>query len=129
LGSTCVRLATAPGEVRDRLTREIFVSRDVADPTGILEVTLEKVVAAEGAERKLERAIRQGVVRRYHGLDWIGEAQTKDVVTAAEAALLKEVEALTQRVIAVDHFDLAEVKPHYVMPGHNVRGAQSAAAQ
>lgn len=129
LASACVRLATEPGEVRDRLTRHIFVSRDVNDPTGILEVTLEKVVAAEEAERKLERAIRQGVVRRYHGVDWIGEAQAKGVLTAAEATLLAEVEDLTQRVIAVDHFDPAEVRPHYLATGHNSRGAQARAAE
>jgi acyl-CoA dehydrogenase len=129
LASTCVRLATEPGEVRDRLTREIFVSKDPNDPTGVLEVALLKVVAAEEAERKLERAIRQGVVRRYHGIDWIGEAEAKGVLSAAEAGLLREVEALTQRVIAVDHFDPAEVKPHYMTPGHNLRTAQSAAAE
>jgi acyl-CoA dehydrogenase len=129
LTSICVRLVTEPGEVRDRLTREIFVSRDVNDPTGILEVTLDKVVAAEEAERKLERAIRQGVVRRYHGNDWIGEAMGKGVLTDAEAALLKEVEMLTQRVIAVDHFDPVEVKPHHMTPGHNRRGTETAAAQ
>lgn len=129
LGSTCVRLVTEPGEVRDRLTRDIFVSRDPTDPTGILEVTLEKVVAAEEAERKLDRAIRQGVVRRYHGLDWIADAVAKGVLTAAEGALLAEVEALTQRVIAVDHFDPAEVKPNYMLPGHNLRAHQNDAAE
>ncbi|MGE0698477.1 MAG: acyl-CoA dehydrogenase [Hyphomicrobiaceae bacterium] len=127
LASTCVRLATEPGEVRDRLTRDIFVSRDVDDPTGILEVTLEKVVAAEEAERKLERAIRQGVVRRFHGIDWISDAAAKGVLTPAEVSLLKEVEELTQRVIAVDHFDPDEVKPHYLSPGHNLRAASAAA--
>jgi acyl-CoA dehydrogenase len=30
-------------------------------------------------------------------------------------------------VIAVDHFDPAEVKPHYMMAGHNARAMQSAA--
>ncbi len=123
LGSQVVRKVIEPGDVRDRLTREIFVSRDPNDPTGLLEVTLEKVVAAEDAERKLERAIRQGVVKRYHGVDWIGEAEAKGVLTAGEAALLKEVEALTARVIAVDHFDPAEVKPNYLTPGHNARAA------
>ncbi len=38
LGSTVARLVTQPGEVRDRLTRHIYVSRDPADPTGLLEV-------------------------------------------------------------------------------------------
>ncbi len=123
LGSTCVRLAIEPGEVRDRLTRYIFVSKDPKDPTGLLEVTLEKVIAAEEAEKKLERAIRQGTVRRFHGLDWIGEAVTKGVLTEAEGAQLREVEALTARVIAVDHFDPAELKPHYMQPGHNTRAA------
>ena len=87
------------------------------------------MVAAEEDERKLERAIRQGTVRRYQGVDWIGEAQAKGVLTAAEAALLNEVESLTQRVIAVDHFDPEEVKPHYLAPGHNARAVQSRAAE
>lgn len=129
LGSTCVRLAIEPGDVRDRLTRYIYVSRDVNDPTGLLEVALEKVVASEEAEKKLERAIRQGTVRRFHGLDWIGEAVTKGVLTEAEGILLREAEALTARVIAVDHFDPAELKPNYMKPGHNARAAQSAAAE
>ena len=129
LASRVVRLAIEPGEVRDRLTRHIYVSRDADDPTGLLEVTLEKVVAAEEAERKLERAIRAGTVRRYHGIDWIGEARERGVLTESEATLLKEVEALTQRTIAVDHFDPAEVRPNYQSLGHNSRRRPGMAAQ
>lgn len=128
LGHQIVALAIEPGEVRDRLTRDIYVSRDVNDPTGLLEVTLEKVVASEGAERKLERAIRAGTVRRYHGIDWIGDAEKAGVLTRDEASLLREVETLTARVIAVDHFDPAEVKPHYMKAGHNAAAAQRSAA-
>ena len=77
LGSKIVKTVLEPGEVRDRLTRDIYVSRDPEDQTGILEHTLEKVIASEAAEKKLEKAIREGTIRRYHGIDWIGEAQTK----------------------------------------------------
>ena len=129
LGHQVVRLACEPGEVRDRLTRYIYVSKDPRDPTGLLEVTLEKVIAAEPAEKKLEKAIRDGVVRRYHGIDWIGDAASKAVLTAEEAAQLREVEALTARVIAVDHFDPAEVKPNYVVLGHNSRAGSGLAAE
>jgi acyl-CoA dehydrogenase len=129
LAHEVVRLAIEPGPVRDRLTRYIFVSRDVDDPTGLLEVTLEKVVAAEPAERKLERAIREGVVRRYHGIDWIGDAASKGILTDEEAVQLREVEALTARVIAVDHFDPAELKPHYASLGHNTQGDRGLAAE
>jgi acyl-CoA dehydrogenase len=129
LGHDVVRMAIEPGDVRDRLTRHVFVSKDVNDPTGLLEVTLEKVVTAEPAERKLERAIREGTVRRFHGLDWIGEAAEKGVLTGEEAALLREVEELTARVIAVDDFDPAELKPAYVHVGHNSRARPGLAAE
>ena len=133
LSHEVVRLAITPGEVRDRLTRNIYISKDPRDPTGVLEVALEKVTAAEGAERKLDRAVRAGTVQRYHGVDWIGDAVTKGVLTADEGTLLREVEELTARVIAVDHFDPAELKPNYVSLGHNSRlgieGGERSAAE
>lgn len=129
LGHRVVRLVLQAPEVRDRLTCHIYVSQDVDDPTGLLEVTLKKVVAAEETEKKLERAIRAGTVRRYHGVDWIGDAVAKGVLTESEGQQLREVETLTARVIAVDDFDPAEVKPHHVKVGHNSRRAESAAAE
>jgi acyl-CoA dehydrogenase len=129
LARKVARHALAAGEARDRLTRHIFVSNDINDPTGILEVTLEKVTAAEPAEKKLEKAIRDGVVRRYHGIDWFADAEAKGVITAEEAEQLREVEALVARVIAVDHFDPEELRPNYVTPGHNASNAQSLAAE
>ena len=129
LGHKCAELVLAPGEVRDRLTRYIYVSQNPNDPTGLLEATFAKVVAAEVAEKKLDRAVRAGQVRRVHGTDWIGDAAKVGVITSEEAALLREVETLTARVIAVDHFDPAEVRPHYMTPGHNARAVQSAAAE
>jgi acyl-CoA dehydrogenase len=124
LAHKVVRQMLVPGAFRDRLTREIFVSKDRNDPTGVLEVAFEKAVAAEEAERKLDRAIRAGTVRRYHGLDWFQEAVEKDVLTKDEAAELRELEELTARVIAVDHFDPAEVKPVWAGVGHNSRAAE-----
>ena len=129
LGHRAVTLVLEAPEARDRLTRHIYVSNEPDDPTGLLEVTLKKVVAAEEAEKKLERAIRAGTLRRYHGVDWIGEAMAKGIVTESEGQQLREVEALVARVIAVDHFDPAELKPHYAGVGHNSRGAESAAAE
>jgi acyl-CoA dehydrogenase len=114
-------------EVRDRLTRHIYVSNELEDPTGLLEVTLKKVIAAEEAEKKLDRAIRAGTIRRYHGMDWIGEAMAKGIVTESEGQQLREVEALVARVIAVDDFDPAELRPNYASLGHNSRRLDTAA--
>ncbi|MTD92821.1 acyl-CoA dehydrogenase [Hyphomicrobium sp. xq] len=133
LGHRAVKLVMEAPEVRERLTRYIYVSHDPDDPTGLLEVTMKKAIAAEEAEKKLERAIRAGTVRRYHGIDWIGEAMAQGVVTESEGQQLRELEALTARVIAVDHFDAAALKPNYrTTPdvlGHNSRGVESAAAE
>jgi acyl-CoA dehydrogenase len=129
LGHKVVELVLTPGEARDRLTRFIFVSNNVNDPTGLLEVTMAKVVAAEAAEKKLDRAVRAGQVRRVHGADWVGDAAKLGIISDGEAQQLREVEQLTARVIAVDHFDPAEVKPHYMTAGHNARAMRSAAAE
>ena len=59
----------------------------------------------------------------------IAKVITRTNLTEAEAAQLKEVEELVARVIAVDHFDPAELKPHYVELGHNTRGRDTLAAE
>jgi acyl-CoA dehydrogenase len=127
LGHQVAELVLRPGEVRDRLTRGIFVSHNPNDPTGLLEVTFAKAVEAEAAEKKLDRAVRADIVRRVHGNDWIGEAVVKKVLTETEGQMLRELEKLTARAIAVDDFDPAEVRPNYMTPGHNARAMRSAA--
>lgn len=108
-GREIVRAALEPGTYRDRLTRDIFVSDDPSDRGGLLDFTLAKVVAAEEADRKLERAIRKGEVKRFHDRDWIAEAQAKGVLTETEASNLAELRDLVARVIAVDDFAAAEL--------------------
>ena len=125
LAKTVVRAVLEPGEVRDRLTRYIFVSHDEHDQTGLLEVAMKKVVEADEADRKLERAVRAGAVSRYLGNDWLKEAQDKRILSKDEADLLRYTERLVARVIAVTDFDAGEVKPHYA-PGDNARAVLEA---
>ncbi|MEM7733629.1 MAG: acyl-CoA dehydrogenase [Pseudomonadota bacterium] len=102
-----------PGAFRDRMTMGVFVSHDPEDVTGVLEVAMQKVIAAEVIEKKLDRAVRKGQVRRFHGYDWLADAQEAGVLTGEEVATLREMDALVSRVIAVDHFDPDAVKPNY----------------
>ena len=53
---------------------------------------------------------------------WIGEAVAKNVITSDEANLMREAEDLMQRVIAVDHFDPEELKPHYRLLSNSTQG-------
>jgi len=129
LGHKIVGLASEPGATRDRLTRYIYVSNDPLDPTGLLEVTLEKVIKAEEIQKKVERAARRGLVRRFHGIDWIGDAISKNIITQQEENLLRDAETATARVIAVDDFDPDEVRPNYMIAGHNIRAVGEAAGE
>jgi acyl-CoA dehydrogenase len=67
------------------------------------------MVECEDADRKLERAIRKGEVKRFHDKDWIAEAREKGVLNEAEAASLAELRDLVARVIAVDDFAPSEI--------------------
>ncbi len=107
-GKDIVRLALQPGAFRDRLTRDIFTG-DANEATGLLEQTLAKVVACEEAEKKLERAIRKGEVKRFYNNDWIKDAETKGVLSADEARELAELRDMVARVIAVDDFAASEL--------------------
>jgi len=108
-GKDIVRLALQPGAFRDRLTRDIYTSEGTDDATGLLEATLEKVVACEEAEKKLECAIRKGEVKRFHDNDWIKDAQAKGVLSADEARELADLRDMVARVIAVDDFAASEI--------------------
>ncbi|WP_088342752.1 MULTISPECIES: acyl-CoA dehydrogenase [Rhodomicrobium] len=119
-----VSLVLEPSATRDRLTREIFVSRDQNEATGALEAAFAKVIESDEANHKLERAVRRGEVHRFLGNDFIGEAVAKNVITPQEGDLLRERERLVAKVIAVDHFDPDEITGKSAI-GHNSRPASA----
>ena len=59
-GKAIVRAALQPGEFRDRLTRDIFITDDPSDRVGLLEHTLIKVIAARGRRQEARARDSQG---------------------------------------------------------------------
>ena len=109
LGHIVARMILKPSETLDRLTRYIYISDDPNDITGRLEVAFKKSVETKDALKKLDMAIRAGKVKRLYGTDWIAEAERQGILTKQEAADVRESEELTERAIAVDHFDPKEI--------------------
>ena len=105
-GKEIVRAALEPGAYpRPAHARDLHAN-DPADRGRHSRTTrCAKVVANEEADKKLERAIRKGEVKRFHDHDWIAEAEAKGVLTSEEARALAELRDLVARVIAVDDFD------------------------
>jgi acyl-CoA dehydrogenase len=100
----CARLVLEPGAARDRLTQGMYVPKDQADATGILEAAFRTTIACEPIEKKIREAVRSGRLRARPGSDTAALARESDVISADEHALWQANEALRKEVIKVDDF-------------------------
>ena len=105
----CAGLLLAPSAARDRLTDGLFLGGD-DDGVARLERAFELVVAAEPIRKKLREAEIEDVDM---GLE-------KGVISAFEAARLREREAAVHQVIMVDDF-----APEELASGTLERGERS----
>ena len=113
LGHKVAKILLEPSEARDRLTRGAYWNRDVNDPVGRMEVALDKVLAAEPVEAKLQKALR--VKLNVANLDESIERGIREgVLSTAEADLLREGSAATLEAILTDEFTPAEFARYVV---------------
>ena len=99
LGHEVAKLLLSPSESRERLTSGMYFELDENDPIGLMELALEKVIAAESVERKL------GVVVNSSNMERVLQKGVADgVINELEAETVREAMALTEKAIAVDDF-------------------------
>jgi len=98
-------LILRPGRVRDRLTQGVYIPDDNTQPLAQLEDALEKSVAAESALLKLRDAMRSGTLPHGDPEHCADDGVRVGVITAQEAAGIKDAVAARQLVIQVDDFD------------------------
>ena len=109
LGHQVARLLIAPSETRDRLTSDVFLTKDVDDPVGALEAALYATIEAEPIEARVKQALRDGrLTAKLHigdGIDGVyADAAEAGVITLQELALMRKKGELRDRVIGVDDF-------------------------
>jgi acyl-CoA dehydrogenase len=104
-----VRLVMEPGAVRDRLTRGLVVKDETNEIAIAMETAFVKSVETEPLVRKLDRAEREGKIKRAIGRDWLADACSQGIVTSEEAAKLREAEKYIAKIVAVDDFDPATI--------------------
>jgi acyl-CoA dehydrogenase len=109
LGHKVVGLVLDPGPVLDRLTRHVYISQDPEDVTGRLEVAFIKAAEVDVLQKKVDLAVKNKKVRRLYGSDWVTSAEAEGVLTKEEAHSVRELEALADRAIDVDHFEPSEL--------------------
>ena len=99
LGHEVARLLLSPSETRDRLTAGVFFELSEDDPLGLMELALEKVIAAEPIERKLGASISPVNVEIV-----LKKGLADGVINELEAETVREAMAITAEAIAVDDF-------------------------
>jgi acyl-CoA dehydrogenase len=104
------QLLLVPSDTRERLTHGVFMSPTSNHPICFMERALPQVIHAEPLERKLLKAIKQGEVNGITWDDQVRNAIEKHVLSKEEADILVRVRELVAEIIAVDDFDVAELR-------------------
>ena len=97
------RLLMRPSAARDRLTEGVYVG-SVDDPVGRVEHALAAAVAAESVMRKVQRALRTGLIQADTPAGQIAEALARAIIDEDEASRLRAADAARYDAIMVDEF-------------------------
>jgi acyl-CoA dehydrogenase len=108
LGARVARSLGTPGEQRDRITPMVHLPASTDDALGRLERAFLLCVEADGVARRIKDAARQGRLPRAKPLELLDEAVEADIISAADASLVRDAEAAREDVIQVDSFTLDE---------------------
>jgi acyl-CoA dehydrogenase len=110
LGRKVAKILIEPCESRSRLTRLVYSKAGEHCPLGRMEEAFHKICAVEELEKKVSRAVKEGVLKSLTLLKQIDEALKCDVLNKEEAKQLKEAELARQAVIHVDDFSDDELR-------------------
>jgi acyl-CoA dehydrogenase len=102
-------LIMEPGAARDRLTAGIFESRDPSLAVGRIELALAATTHADEVQGVLRAAVRQRRLADHDASTRLREAVAARLITAEDAAAVREAEQLRDAVIGVDSF--VELRP------------------
>jgi len=127
LGRKIVEQLMVPSETRERLAHGIYATVEPGNPIGLLQEALEMSVSAEPLEKRLRvEGVKTGRVTALDLPSQIGQAETAGILSAAEAAQLREYDRKIMEIVHVDDFEPEELEAGQVAPPKAHREAQVA---
>jgi acyl-CoA dehydrogenase len=109
LGGKIVDIVTTSGDARERLCQYAYKALEPGNPLGLLQEALELAEAHAPLEKRLRQAHKEGLIRsEYLGLQ-IDEALTAEVISAGEAAALRDYHGKVFDLLSVDDFAPGEL--------------------
>jgi len=105
LGHEVASLLLTPSAARDRLTRGVYMSNDPNDPIGRIEYAMERMLAAEPLEARLQKGL--GVRLNPNNLEeLLTRGVEEKVIAEQEAEVIRESAKATAIAIAVDEMEV-----------------------
>jgi acyl-CoA dehydrogenase len=104
LGARVAAALREPGELRDRLTTELYLNAGHGEALEVLERAFRLLHEAEPPLRRIARASRQGTLPRGNPLELAEAAEKAGVIRAEERALLHRARQAQRAAIQVDEF-------------------------
>jgi acyl-CoA dehydrogenase len=113
LGRDIVELIMNPTAARERLTQHIYKTQQAHNPLGLLQEALILSTMAESLEKRIRvEGVKTGRVTALDLAGQISQALHLGILTAAEAAVLRDYDAKVSNLIDVDDF-----APHELAAG------------
>lgn len=107
---------TKEGGIRDRLSEGIYMPKSREQQLGRLEYAFTVTLQAEAAEKKIKKAIREGVLPKKKTNLLLDEARGKNIISEAELKLIQESDAVRYDAILVDDFSEEQYHANKVIP-------------
>jgi acyl-CoA dehydrogenase len=104
LDHSAAEILLSTSSARDRLTEGIFIPSNTDEPLGLIEDALPRVIAAEPVEKKIQKAVKSGEIKRGFREDELEEALSAGIIDENEAGLLRIVIKFRKEVVGVDDF-------------------------
>lgn len=110
LGHKVASIITTPGEQRDRLLDDLFMSKDDKDQLNRLEKTMVLVYKTEKTIKNIKTAIKKKKLSKKPLPQLLEEAIKGHIISKEEALQLKEADQAALEAIMVDSFTLEEYR-------------------
>ncbi len=113
LGKPVAEILLTPSAARDRLTRGVYTSTDPDDPIGCVEYAMERVLAADPLEARLQKKLKVRLTPNNLEEN-LKRGVAEDIISEQEADVIREAARASEKAIAVDEFapeDGPQTKP------------------
>lgn len=104
IGAQVSSILLTPSEARERLVADCYIADDVNENTGLLKAALEQVIVCQPLTTKVHKAYKSGQISGATLAERNIAAKAAGLLSAQELEQLQSLQALTDKVVAVDDF-------------------------